>query len=348
MLPLQNASIVECHITLRSLCRRMKKITIRSTDLQLSKKNWVRRDNDTFKRVAICSISSVANWSNPFLSFFPQAFLRIKMHSSLRIFQITLIITQITTVESFFLNVTSTASTVLTYSTVTSAGSPVKSMQTTAVSPTSNVTSSSLQPSKTSDVQSSSTLTVSSTTNVFSVTGTETIAASPESTVNASLSETSTTSIVSSSSLQAAGSLMTTAHVTSSTEQLTKVGNISATLSKLLTSKQLESSVPGNTTKTGSQTNIVSITTSMEPATTTTNAISVASTEATNLSPSGLLTSQTQSITANYLLSSASRRTSIVLTTAESKQTLTTSLAGIDREHERRGPITGSEYPTYR
>jgi len=91
------------------------------------------------------------------------------------------------------------------------------------------------------------------------------------------------------------------------------------------------SSVSGNATQAGSQISSVHVTSSKELATETD--VSGSSTKATNLSPSGILTRQTQSMTASYSLSSASRNDSSAPTTSEPTatrlssiiQTLTTS-----------------------
>ena len=262
------------------------------------------------------------------------------MHSFLRILQITLIITQITTVKgsssayvtastvsSVKANYTHTTSFIGWYSTVTSAATSVKAENTTTASQNSSGTASSLKTLKTSSVYNSSVQTVLPTTSVpvTSVKAENTTTASQNSSSTASSLKTLEKSSANNSSMQTV-SPTTNVHVTSSlaAEQSTNTSGVSATPSMILTSFSLKSSVSGKATQTGSQKIIASTTR-------TNNTISVASAKATNLSHSGLMTSQTQSITANYSFSSASRGTSIVLTTAESKQTLTTSLPGIDR-----------------
>lgn len=241
------------------------------------------------------------------------------MHSSLRILQITLIITQITTVKgSSYTTSTTSASasaSALPNSNVTAGPS---AMQTVSLMTSFHVTSGKLGQNNT---------------------------AAPISNVTALSSETTKTgSIVYSSSPTQTGLPMTQVPVTSTTEQLTTatevfnssnvtIGVSSSTTPRIWTSTSLNGSVSKNATKTGSQTITVPNTTAIELSTKTNNAVPVASTKATTLSPFGLLTGQTQSITTSYLLSSASRPGS---NSAAPKQTPTTSLSGIDR---------GIEYP---
>lgn len=231
------------------------------------------------------------------------------MHSSLRILQITLIITQITTVKGS------------SYTTSTTSASASASAL-----PNSNVTA---------GPSAMQTVSLMTSFHVTSGKG-QTNTAAPISNVTALSSETTKTgSIVDSSSPTQTGLPMTKVPVTSTTQQLTTatkvfnssnvtIGVSSSTTPRIWTSTSLNGSVSKNATKTGSQTITVPNTTAIELSTKTNNAVPVASTKATTLSPFGLLTGQTQSITTGYLLSSASRPGS---NSAASKQTPTTSLS---------------------
>lgn len=224
---------------------------------------------------------------------------------------------------------------------VASATTAVKATENTAAPLRSSVTVWPLETFKTSIAYSSSMQTVSPMTSVLvsSVKAKENTTASLRSNVTVWSLETSKTSIAYSSSIQTV-SPMASVPVTSSTGKLTKASDVfsssnvtigvpSATSSRVWISTSLEGNVSQNATKPGSQTIIVPDTISIELTTNTHNTVYVASTKTTLSSPSGRLsTDQMQSITANYSLSSASRRGS---NSAEPKQTLTTSLPGIDR-----------------
>lgn len=98
---------------------------------------------------------------------------------------------------------------------------------------------------------------------------------------------------------------------------------------QLLPSTSLQSSVTLNQSLGFNSSLTIPKTSSMEPATSTN--VSVAKAATSLSSHSGLLTTPTQFMTANYSLSLASRRGSIVSTTVEPNNTLTTSLPGIDQ-----------------
>ena len=231
------------------------------------------------------------------------------MHSSLRILQITLIITQITTVKGSS-NVTSPTTGVDASTTVASSAPSVLK---------SSATASSSQTARTNIVNSTSTQTGSPMTSILStsLTAEQNTKTSPESSGSAwSLGTPKMSTVYSSSASDVSNS------------SNGKIGVPSSTPPRIWTSALLKGRVSENLTTTGSQTIIVRNTTSITPSTNTNNTSSVASTKETTLSFSGLLTSQMQSMTANYSLSSASQRGS---TSTAPKQMLTTSLPGIDR-----------------
>jgi len=226
------------------------------------------------------------------------------MYSSLRILQVTLVITQITTVKGS--------------SNTTNLTATVSSTNASSVSASSSVPLS--QTSSTPAVLSSSVLQYSSVL----------VSASTEQSIETSevpYTSTVTIGVSVATSSQSAAQTSGPSNSVMLSPSASQEDSVTAESSEPL----VASSVSGNATQAGSQISSVHVTSSKELATETD--VSGSSTKATNLSPSGILTRQTQSMTASYSLSSASRNDSSAPTTSEPTatrlssiiQTLTTS-----------------------